>query len=155
MSYCIFDRHAGIALLPTADPAARTSAVPSIPPLRGRGRAKKSAFGRRLLPFARSRRDPVLPRHYRAAFAGRGGARVDTDDDATALFAVADTSHSISTISSSLGELVDRGTPHPNPLCPRSPSTPNSFSRSFPRPSHTHRPSRFRYLDTPQTIPRL
>ncbi|KAJ7260625.1 hypothetical protein C8J57DRAFT_1636659 [Mycena rebaudengoi] len=108
-------RRAGIALLPTADPAARTSAVPSIPPLRGRGRAKKSAFGRRLLPFARSRRDPVLPRHYRAAFAGRGGARVDTDDDATPLLDVFDatsTWRSISSISSSSsGELVDLGPP--------------------------------------------
>ncbi|KAJ7260593.1 hypothetical protein C8J57DRAFT_1514526 [Mycena rebaudengoi] len=95
------------------------------PSLRSRCRAKKSVFGRRLLPFARSRRDPVLPRHYRAAFTGRGGARVDTDDDATALFAVADTSHSISSIPSSSSELVDLGTSHSNPLCPRSPSTPN------------------------------
>ncbi|KAJ7202429.1 hypothetical protein C8J57DRAFT_1543252 [Mycena rebaudengoi] len=113
--YVLPHRRAGISLLPTADPAARTSAVPSIPPLRGRGRAKKSAFGWRLLPFARSRRDPVLPRHYRAAFAGRGGARVDTDDDATPLLDVSDatsTWRSISYISSSSsGELVDLGSP--------------------------------------------
>ncbi|KAJ7199096.1 hypothetical protein C8J57DRAFT_1545226 [Mycena rebaudengoi] len=111
-----------------ASPSCRPPPTPPLAPppsLRSRGRAKKSAFGRRLLPFARSRRDPVLPRHCGAAFAGRGGARVDTDDDATALFTVANTSHSISSISSSLGELVDLGTSHSNPLCPRSPSTPN------------------------------
>ncbi|KAJ7202431.1 hypothetical protein C8J57DRAFT_1543255 [Mycena rebaudengoi] len=148
-------RRAGISLLPTADPAARTSAVPPIPLLRGRGRAKRSAFGLRLLPFARSRRDPVLPRHYRAAFAGRGGARVDAHDDATPLLDVSDATSTWRSISSSSGDIVDLETPHSNPLCPRPPATSNPFSRSLPRPSHTHGPSRFRFLDTPQTIPRL
>ncbi|KAJ7260620.1 hypothetical protein C8J57DRAFT_1636644, partial [Mycena rebaudengoi] len=66
-------------------------------------------------PHLRRPIDPAAPRHYRAAFAGRGGARVDTDDDATPLLDVSDatsTWRSISSISSSSsGELVDLGLP--------------------------------------------
>ncbi|KAJ7202439.1 hypothetical protein C8J57DRAFT_1260258 [Mycena rebaudengoi] len=84
--YILPHRRAGIALLPTADPAARTSAV-AAPRLRPRQeeRLRPAPPPVRSLPPG-----PVLPRHYRAAFAGWGGARVDTDDDATPLLYVFD-----------------------------------------------------------------
>ncbi|KAJ7260584.1 hypothetical protein C8J57DRAFT_1232839 [Mycena rebaudengoi] len=52
------NRTVNIALRPTAvDPAPRTSAVPPILPLRGRGRAK-NALGQRILQFSRPRSSP-------------------------------------------------------------------------------------------------
>jgi hypothetical protein len=97
----------------------------------------------------------VLPRHYRAAFAGRGGARVETDDDATLLLDVSDVTSTWRSISSSSGELVDLETPHSSPLNPRSPSTPSPFLRSLPALRTHIVPPAFDFWTPRKTIPRL